>query len=60
MKMIVRVNEMKRNMGIRIRMWVTGWLPREEGRWPAVAIACCMAAACNREARYSLDLSPTD
>ena len=59
MKMIVRVNEKKKLM-LRIRMRVTGWLPREEGRWPAVAIACCMAAACNREARYSLDLFPTD
>ena len=57
--MIVRVNE-KKKLRIRIRLRVTGWLPREEGRWPAVAIACCMAAACNRETSYSLDLSPTD
>ena len=49
MMMIVRVNE-KKKLRKRIRMRVTGWLPREEGRWPAVAIACCMAAACNREA----------
>ena len=23
--------------------------PKEEGRWPAVAIACCIAAACNKK-----------
>ena len=45
MKMRIRVTEMKR----KVRIKVTDWLPREEGRWPAVAIACCMAAACNRE-----------
>ena len=52
--MVLRVVMVVMVLVLGLVMMLVLWLvmvssPKEEGRWPAVAIACCIAAACNKK-----------